>query len=240
MIYRRFRILLLVGVISALFFWIFAAVAVGRYDPLFWLSVAIIFGTTIVTFRASTRVTRRRESLSHYVNFNPVRSVASLLGLYEAEAGYRKENISTETAIAYLRELVELGKQTESQISELRQAFRSVESNMRYLVDIQATLSKKAEAFRVQNNLDQALRRYVELTGDPEIAREAIVAIRHSLEVLSRSDTPLEWATAQNNLGNALLRYAELTADRQVMKEATQAFQSALEVLHNSKGRAEK
>ncbi|MEX0408378.1 helix-turn-helix transcriptional regulator [Aquibium sp. LZ166] len=90
-----------------------------------------------------------------------------------------------------------------------------------------------------QNNLGNALRAQCARTSGGEPANgaallgQAVAAYRAALEVHTRADHPVAWATTQNNLGNALSNQGERTGGAEgaeLLGQAVAAYRAALEV----------
>ncbi|WP_299625405.1 helix-turn-helix domain-containing protein [uncultured Tateyamaria sp.] len=91
-----------------------------------------------------------------------------------------------------------------------------------------------------QNNLALALQNKGNRTNGPQGATrlaEAVSAYRAALQVLTRSDYPVDWAITQNNLGIALRNQGIRTdgpRGAQLFSEAVDAYREALEICTRS------
>ncbi len=67
--------------------------------------------------------------------------------------------------------------------------------------------------------------------GAIELYQVAAQSYRAALEILSREETPVEWAITQKNLGVALQAIGDRTSDAETLDAATDCYNNALKVL---------
>ena len=71
-------------------------------------------------------------------------------------------------------------------------------------------------------------REMVKLLSD--LGFDAVAARRAALEVLTRDNAPIDWATAQNGLGTCLLNLSNFNNEAGLLPEAKAAFEAATEI----------
>jgi hypothetical protein len=74
-----------------------------------------------------------------------------------------------------------------------------------------------------------ALYRQSDESFDSTALRQSIEKYRQILVLVTRQQTPFDWASVENNLGNALLALGESENDMSLLKEAVTAYRAAAE-----------